>query len=297
MKTEAFRELKKCNLCSCEEYEIIYKWQKEYYPHSKFETASWDGRKAIELQIVKCKNCGLVYSNPAFKEDRLNLVYPENVLSNQKKISPEILKSTKWEDIIKHIQYYLPQNSTLVDIGTKFGALVKKLQNKGYRTFGVEYNKTSVEIAKKSLGINLINGGIPQLKNCNLTRVHAFILDDVLEHLTNPMRDIKILSNFQQKGDFLFLRQMDWDSLGHKIYKKNWYYLQPAAHTYYFNEKSITNLLKENNYSIIKIVRTPTYKNWIKFLSNTVKPQNKSKNYLSTRKKLSDMFLVIAKKN
>jgi hypothetical protein len=100
---------------------------------------------------------------------------------------------------------------------------------------------------------------------------------------------------------------MDIISLGHSLFRKRWYYLQPAAHMYYFNIKTIKLLLHNFGYKLIKVHRTNPVKNLIHTLSRTAYSfifntkhdwqVNNKRMYLADRKKsLDDMFLVIAKK-
>jgi hypothetical protein len=52
--TTEIRESKSCNICNSEKHQPVYSWSKDHYDHEKYETASWDGRLSLDLQIVKC---------------------------------------------------------------------------------------------------------------------------------------------------------------------------------------------------------------------------------------------------
>jgi hypothetical protein len=138
-----FLEEKKCDICGELEYKTVYQWPANYYPHDIYETASWDGRQLIDIKIVKCKNCGVLYTNPAFKELYLNLVYPDDLVEKNNLDFNELLQDKKWADIIEYIKKYLPKTtSTIVDIGARYGILVKQLELIGYKNaVGVEFNK------------------------------------------------------------------------------------------------------------------------------------------------------------
>ncbi len=143
-------------------------------------------------------------------------------------------------------------------------------------------------------------------KKLGIKKVDGIILDDVLEHLINPDKAIKILSEKQEHGNYLFLRQMNYDSLGRKLYGKLWYYFQPSAHMYYFNRTSITRLLNKNSYEIIKIYERNIFINifmtvlmelWQLVFKREIKGGNHKLLTLTKRKKsYDDMFLVVARK-
>jgi len=312
------REYKKCMICGSEEYKVLHYYHSEYYPHNEYETSSWDGRQKVDLQIVKCKKCGLIYTNPAFRIDALHLVYPEDIVKQLD--AQKLLRSAKWDLIIDKLKKYLTDGAVICDIGTRYGALVQKLSNIGFDAFGIEYNQGYVNHAKEIGFENIYQGTIDNLQDVmaknSIGRVNAFIMDDVLEHLTDPVKDLKALAQCQGHGDFLFLRQMSVDLLGYKCFGKDWYYIQPAAHMYYFSRKSIINLLKLAGYELVKIINPDWFSNFKLCLkkkksligsqiksrlglvkeNSDFKKEDRKRIYLNKRYQLNDMSLVIARK-
>lgn len=49
---EKYLESKKCEICWEKSYNILYKWNKWFYNHKKYETCSWDWRENIDLQFI-----------------------------------------------------------------------------------------------------------------------------------------------------------------------------------------------------------------------------------------------------
>lgn len=328
-------EDKTCDVCGSSKRKNLYEWPPLYYDHDKFITYSWDGGFNIPLKIVSCKKCKFVYTSPAFKEQSLEYVYPEEVVPEFSTIDINNLKSnTKWNHIIDIVGNKVSEDAVIFDIGTRYGILPYQLSLKGYRSYGIDYNKKAVAVGNTILPGKIFHGGISTLSdiinNEKLSTVNVFILDDVLEHLAYPTRDLNVLSNFQNKGDYLILRQMDLDSLGAKIYRKNWYYFQPAAHMGYFNENSAKALLNKVNYEIESVFRSSIKSNLHSLMTNLEVPNNGpllrrllvapyffikraltkqlplekeilnnpyyKQNYLLQRKRLNDMFLIVAKK-
>jgi hypothetical protein len=141
--------------------------------------------------------------------------------------------------------------------------------------------------------------------------IDAFVLDDVLEHLVDPRVALRTLNQCQKLGGLLFLQQMDLDSLGHKLFRRHWYYLQPAAHMFYFSERTLRALLETVGYQVKHIVRPQPLRSLRRTLSRTL-PGAASKllraalrhpnaqrkpSYLTCRlRSADDMFLVVAAK-
>lgn len=305
------RESKPCCICDKESYQVLYQWPSNFYDHDKFETASWDGRQSINLQIVRCVNCGTVYTNPSFKAESLHLVYPEDLIQTETRDKNELLKEQKWNELIDLIIHFLPEGSTVCDVGTRYGILPEKIREKGYNTFGIELNQGAVEYAEK-IGIEEVYHsdifGINHVLNQKgIKNVNAFVLDDVLEHLVDPFKELSTLSSAQSKGDYFVLRQMDHDSWGRKIFRKNWYYYQPAAHMYFFDDKSIKALLDKVGYEVVKTIKTPPKHQLKPFVVQILRKfgvakyqfptqLNGKRMYLDKRFKLEDMFVVVARK-
>jgi len=307
-------EEKKCNVCSLNDYKILYQYPADHYNHEIYETASWDGRQSIDLSIVKCNNCGLVFTNPAFKSDYLYLVYPQDIIEESIELTSYIKKNPKYVKLYKISKPYLV-GKNLCDIGTRFGCFPYIInKNTNIDAFGIEYNPSSVQIAIKH-DVNVVEGTIDTLhkiiKQKSIKHLNNIFMDDVLEHLVDPSKDLKTICDLQNKGDRLFLRQMNLDSLGHKIYKDNWYYIQPAAHMYYFNKESIEKILSKNGYKVIYFYKTNLMINLflsvLKVIKRIIlsrllkKPKrwivNDKLMYLTQRyESFDDMFLVIAEK-
>lgn len=306
---EPFREIKKCNVCGSDDYDILYDIPANKYDHNIFDTCSWDGRQSIRLTTVKCKQCDLVYTNPAFRAENLDLIYPSDIIPP--KLNFQNMKlDKKWAQIIEEVSKQLPKGSVVCDIGTRYGILPYQLTQVGFRGIGVEYNDTAVKAATENGIPDIFTGAIPNLpqilKDHNISDVKGFIMDDVLEHLTDPMTDIKTLSTLQTKGGMLFLRQMDFDSWGRKRYGEDWYYVQPGAHMYYFNEATLSKLLEQCGYKIVKVIRADLLRVAYALFRQTIKDIKGRKPPVyadgrkpfvnSVRGHLKDMFLVVAVK-
>lgn len=311
---EKFREFVNCRLCGSNDYEIVYEWPSNFYDHQVYETASWDGRQQIPLKICQCKVCGLAYSNPSFREEFLNLVYPDDLIpaidtikSNDDFI--KLFNNHKYHELYKISEKFLNSKQNIIlDIGTRYGGLPYYFRKQDKTAYGLELNKNSVQLARK-FGLDYIfEGKISDLNNYASSSLpgqfNCIILDDVLEHLVNPLSDIEVLANFQQKGDIIIMRQMNWNSLGHKLFGKSWYYLQPAAHMAYFSPKSAGELLNKIGYSEYKVYlpnllfnATKSTITWSKnkFVGKKIWKTNNGKTmYLYNRKKsINDMFVVV----
>lgn len=254
-----------CPLCEKNNFKVIYKYKPNRYNHNYFYTPSWDGGLEVGLTLVKCKSCNFKYQNPIFKDEDLNLLYPES-------IAPENLKPADFGDfsfIYKAVKPYIDSSNKdffAVDIGTRVGGLPKLLQENGVNAAGIEMNKALVRASNKYGVKNIYEGKVDNLKEVlqkhNKSNVDLLTMTDVIEHLTNPNKDFKLISSLQKSGQILLLTTMFDDSLGRFFFGKEWYYIH-AQHTLYFSRKTITEFLHKFGYKVIKIDSIPFYKSLI----------------------------------
>jgi 2-polyprenyl-3-methyl-5-hydroxy-6-metoxy-1,4-benzoquinol methylase len=313
---EKYREHKRCNYCNCEKYSLVYKYPKNYYPHDKFITYSWDGGLDVDITLVKCNNCGLIYLNPMFKEEYLGMIYPESIIPNQINIENIINSSyNKYSGLVSIISNHTINNSEKIffDIGARYGVMSELMRRKGYDAWGIELNKKCVKVANDA-GLNkIINGTIHDLpsilKQKNINKVDIFSLDDVVEHLLDPSTDFKILNSCQEVGGYLFIKTMNWNSIGRILYGKDWYYIH-SQHTYYFTEKSLKLMLEKCGYKLIDVIKPKWHlllKNLPRQILKIRKHDKLRKNILNSinsekvwfgdiRPKCNDLFIIVARK-
>lgn len=260
------REAVSCVNCGCDDHDVVHHFEQEYYDHDQYETFSWDGGVPLDLTIVKCKACSLVYQSPRFSSESLHHLYPNHPLP-EKLNYKRLMRNHKFHFLIDMIRDHATpglRQKTAVDLGTRYGVLPELLANEGYQAFGIEMNLKAVKIANQAGFERVHQGTIDQVesvaKQAGIDRVNLVTMVDIVEHLLDPRRDFELISRMQQTGDQLFISTMDVDSLGHKIFGKNWYFIH-AQHTYYFSEKTLGALLDKFGYDIQFVHRISKIKN------------------------------------
>lgn len=311
----SFLESRPCPVCDARDAEPVVTFPADHYDHERFETASWDGRQSVAMHIVRCR-CGLVRTDPAFREDHLGLVYPQDLVDvgmSERQLDRlfSVAHQRKFAHMASHVGRFLQTGATVVDIGARYGAFAHIARELGgFDAWGLEYNPAAVAVGRKRfdrLWQGLISDLPARMEAAGLDAVDGFVLDDVLEHLPHPNRDLATLARSQRSGGFVFLRQMDMASLGRRRFGDQWYYLQPAAHMFYFDEASVTALLARHGYEVVDVQRphptstaARTYASlpgqWLKRWRARRAPAGRRPSYLTQRfKGADDMFLVTAR--
>jgi hypothetical protein len=242
------------------------------------------------------------------------LVYPPDLVPDNPDLDSLVRRRNKHDQMVATVARFLSRG-VVCDIGTRYGVMPAKARKAGFNAFGLEANPRAVEVGRTAgLPVDHAHFGTlgTALAQRGVDRVHAFTLDDVIEHLAHPTRDLGTLARHQQAGDLLILRQMDLDSPGHRRYGRDWYYIQPAAHMYYFDIASITRLLTKVGYALRSIERGSTWASLAAAAAGDtlrhvrralLRPPRPTRaggpkpSYLIERRKTSgDLFLVVAQK-
>jgi 2-polyprenyl-3-methyl-5-hydroxy-6-metoxy-1,4-benzoquinol methylase len=257
-----------CPLCNANDFKVIHHFKPNYYNHQYYTTPSWDGGVEVSLTIVKCKACGFKYQNPIFNDESLYLLYPESDIP--KELNPENYNrnfSAIW-NLLKPYQSAAKEKMFALDIGTRYGALPKFLQDQGMMAVGLEMNQACVNAAInygfKDIFCGKIDSIPDVLSKYNRKDVDVILMVDVIEHLTNPSMDFRLIASAQKPGQILLLTTMFDDSVGGLLFGKEWYYIH-GQHTMYFSRKTITQFLAKQGYEVVTIDIIPLYNSFVHF--------------------------------
>ncbi|WP_306643954.1 class I SAM-dependent methyltransferase [Sanyastnella coralliicola] len=284
------RENIACVCCGSNDNKQLYHYDAEYFDHEKFETYSWDGGFPLDLTIVKCNDCGMVYQNERFTEESIGALYPHHPLPEKLDYS-RLMRHHKFGFFLNMVREYaspsrLPKRTAL-DVGTRYGVLPELLNHRGYKAFGLEMNLKAVKLANEAGFSGVHHGTLLDLeevmKKEHVDRLNLVSMIDVVEHLLWPQRDFEMISQHQQKGDKIIMSTMDIDSLGHKVFGKHWYFIH-AQHTFYWSEKTLGALLDQFGYDLKYVHRIPKYKN-LRILPQEMMKLRKHKQHLSGKDK------------
>lgn len=308
--------VKKCNLCGSEKFRVVHHYPIGFYNHNAYVTYPWDGGRNVDLTIVRCEACGLVYQNPRFMPEHLGLLYTDSVV---KEIDLEReVKGHKFGPLVELIkstcQFDTSGAPVSFDIGTRFGLLPEVLRREGFNAYGIEFNPLCVEAAHNSGFVNVFQGTIDSLNDViqktATTRINLVTMTDVIEHLLDPLGDLTKLASFQSRGDYMVIQTVDVGSVGYKIFKSWWYHIH-GQHTYYFDEKHMRLYFEKIGYTIERVLKVGKLNN-LTLLSAVIKKFSFHKKqrlnysnspeinpkvwFAETRPTLFDIFTVVARK-
>jgi len=270
-----------CNLCGSNDTKVLYEVKGRLIGKENFN-------------IVQCKQCGLVYTNPrpTVKEiekyyppnySPFKFSYPEPLFSNGIGILRRILKK---KILMLHYGYFanseidpskknflrnitlplkyrigwiLPpykRGGKILDIGCSTGHYLSILRQLGWDTYGVEPDSKSSSWARRQMGLNVVTGRFEEI-DFPLDYFDVVTLWHTLEHFHNPLAALRKVHGILKKDGLIIFAVPDISTLNRKIFGTNWWAWEVPRHLYHFSFSTIVKLLCKDSFKLLRVERPP----------------------------------------
>ncbi|MDH4258410.1 MAG: class I SAM-dependent methyltransferase [Candidatus Aminicenantes bacterium] len=223
-----------CNLCGQDDTEVVQKAEEPY-------------------EVVKCKSCGLVYTNPqpdrGFLEEHYQEdYYKEWVEKQMKKRIP------MWKRRLKDLLRY-KTGGRLLDVGFGVGTFLNLAKEKGFDVCGTEISKYACQYAKENFGIEVFRGDLTEAR-FPAGRFDVVTFWHTLEHLPDPQAALKEIHRILNKDGLLVVAVPNLNNFITRIL----YFLARGKrlklfsidakelHFWHFSARSLARLLKETGF-------------------------------------------------
>ncbi|KKP59946.1 MAG: Methyltransferase type 11 [Candidatus Gottesmanbacteria bacterium GW2011_GWA1_34_13] len=239
-----------CPICNTRyQYSVIYK---KNFNLSDFNQKVFSARRLpdkIHYQIVKCKKCGLVRSNPVVNTSMLNQLYRVSKLNYSEEIDNLI------ETYLMHLYPILNKinkNDNILEIGCGSGFILHVLYKKGFKNvYGVEPSIDAVSKANKLIQKNIANEPLSS-KSFPGRKFKLIFIYQTLDHIPNPNTFIKNCYNLLDRGGYILTFNHNIDSFSSKLLKEKSPIID-IEHTYFYSPDTINKLFQKNKFLILKV--------------------------------------------
>lgn len=210
-------------------------------------------------RLSKCQKCSMVWDH--FPPDNITSQYEKNYFSNDNPKGGyanyfegmEINKKT-FNDRLNKIEKYFNRKVKLLDVGCALGDCLTVAKKLGWtEIYGLELSKYASDFAKKR-GLKIFHGTL--LKNKIDQKFDLITMQDVIEHVEDPIANLKAANKLLNKKGIIYLVTPDVGGLWQKILKRFWYHYKPGEHIMYFSQKSLSIALKNAGFKNIKTQKT-----------------------------------------
>jgi SAM-dependent methyltransferase len=240
---------------------------------------------AGKFSVIKCQNCGLVYTTPRPSEKEMMEHYAKEQRKIQPTEGPHGIKGVlqfMWYTYLRMMDredLCLLKNvppGRVLDIGCGFGDVLRELKNRGWEAHGIEINQIAAAQAKK-FGLEIFVG---QLSDARFPSkfFDAVILRHSLEHMYRPSEILKEVRRILKDNGVLLIEVPNVDSLEARIFKTRWALWNPPEHLYHFSRTTLELLLNKFKFCVSKVQYSPSPIGFLSSLDGMLRTNHKVEN-------------------
>lgn len=242
-----------CNLCAADATDLYHRERLPYFDNM------------LSFDIVQCRNCGLVYTNPRLADH--NATYLDAGCADADTITQhDRAKQRVFTGALDEIERWLDgdpgQSPRLLDVGCGSGHFLALAQQRGFDVTGIEPAATSADYAQHQYGLSLIRRNILQaeLPPESFDVITAW---DVIEHVADPQAVLQKCVTWLRPGGVMALRfpSARWQKIKGVILHR-WLAgerpaFSPTMHLYFFNEDTFAKLAQKVHLDVLRTRTTP----------------------------------------
>ena len=230
-----------CNLCGADSYTVVF-------PKGKAQLH----------QIVRCKQCTLMYANPQESVDceTVNLqdaprVYrPEEHWQYFQKQHVQIPDNLRALAVLDEL---VPQRGKLLEVGSYLGIFLDRIREDGWTVVGLEPFRAAADYARAQYGVPVIDGTLPQ-PNLPAASFDAAIMLHVIEHMPDPADSLRELRRLLRKDGVLVIETPRYDSLTFKLLRHRERSVSACdGHIYFFTVPTLRRMVQQAGFAVERV--------------------------------------------
>lgn len=207
----------------------------------------------------RCQECKTIYTNPRPADDLLIKYYTDydaprewTKLLLETDIERKVLQHKPRVDLINEtIKLFSNRKKEIaVDLGAGTGAFACALKKSGCfdDVIAADFANECVDACQNN-GLTAVKGSIEYF---NDNSVDLLTMNDLIEHLFNPMEFIQKCFSALKSDGFISIACPNGEGFDFKIFKENTVNITPPEHLNYFNPNSLSRLLESVGFKVLE---------------------------------------------
>lgn len=228
-----------------------------------------------EFEIVQCKSCEFVFTDPRPENKDLGQYYKSEayishsdssagLVNKLYKLARSFTLKSKYALVKPHAM-----NKGLLDVGCGTGAFLNYCAQKDLIVDGVEPDEDARNFVKSNHGILVHEED--QLRNWEPQKFSAITMWHVLEHVPDLNERIKELKNLLDNNGRLFVAVPNYTSADAKHYGKYWAAYDVPRHLWHFSPKTIRTLFNKHGFVLERTLPMKLDSYYVSMLSEKYK--------------------------
>ena len=199
--------------------------------------------------VVTCNKCSLHFIPPFYRK-KINYTQYKNA-----EVTNAVRAGNNWAKIQRHklrfkfIQKFIKKGK-LFDLGAGWGHFMLAGKELGYDVYGVEISEQPYLYCVNDLKLPVDHIDFFEMDESK--KFDIITMWDVLEHIDKADEFLAKCNKLTKPGGYLILQVPQIDSYFAKRHKDNWK-MMGLDHVNYFGKETITRILANNGYEVVKI--------------------------------------------
>ncbi|MGQ9599811.1 MAG: class I SAM-dependent methyltransferase [Anaerolineae bacterium] len=205
------------------------------------------------FQLVRCRQCGLIYLNPRPAPEEIGRYYP----AEYEPFTRQVLTGTWYGRLTYRVAIAKrcriasrgQSPGRLLDVGCGDGDFLLAMQRRGWEAVGVDISPVAVALARQK-GLDVFQG---QLAEAGLPEDSFDLVTmwDVLEHLHDPGAELARIARLLRPGGRLVATFPNAHSLDFRLFGPVWTGLDIPRHLYVFVRPALLVLFRNAGLEVI----------------------------------------------
>lgn len=239
----------RCNLCGADDAAVLYP-----STIADRQAGDWSAYACTYAgygqhhTIVRCRRCGLVYTNPRL--DRYDIADTYEAVQDPLYLEEREGRILTFEHHLRPLEHITgpPNGRPLLDVGCYTGIFVEIATRHGWDAWGLEPSHWAVEEARKR-GLHVVQG---TLDTADLPDAFFDVVTlwDVIEHLIDPRSALCHARRLLKPGGLLVVHTIDIESLFARLMGARWPWLM-EMHIYYFSRRTLRAMLESCGFRVL----------------------------------------------
>jgi 2-polyprenyl-3-methyl-5-hydroxy-6-metoxy-1,4-benzoquinol methylase len=240
--------------------------------------------------IVRCLSCGLVRQNPQPPASILVKAYQE--VADERYEQEASGRVETFSRALRDLSRHQP-GGRLLDVGCHTGIFLEVAREAGWETYGVEPSRWSADRARLR-GLNVAESTLAE-SNFPDGFFDAITMWDVVEHLSDPFKELQRAHRLLRPGGLLALSTMNVAAWFPRLLGRRWpWYMQ--MHLYYFTPQTLRQMLERAGFEMVEAVphkRVVRMFYLVSRLEAYCRPLARALEWLVARAGLSDRLVAV----
>ncbi|MEO9804481.1 MAG: class I SAM-dependent methyltransferase [Reichenbachiella sp.] len=171
--------------------------------------------------------------------EELNEYYSAYSYGREQYLSPLTIES--YNNLLDEFEKFR-KTGKILDVGCGAGFFLEQAKKRGWTAFGTEYSETAIQLCRDK-GINM-KEGVLDVNDFNSEEFDVVTSFEVLEHINNPMEEMKSISQLLRKDGLFYCTTPNFNSLMRYYLKSNYNVIKYPEHLTYYTKKTLNRLMR-----------------------------------------------------